>query len=140
MDPAPAYDHEFHATIQDAHVDMFGHVNNAAYLVLFEQARWDWITGNGFGLKEVQERGIGPTILEVRVRFQREVMRGERVVIRSRTTEYKGKIGRLEQVMEREDGSPACSAEFVFALFDLKARKLIRPTAEWLKAVGRPAA
>jgi acyl-CoA thioester hydrolase len=58
------------------------------------------------------------------------------VVIRSRMLEYRGKIGRLEQVMYLEDGTAACSAMFVIGLFDLKARKLVRPTPEWLRAVG----
>jgi acyl-CoA thioester hydrolase len=29
-----------------------------------------------------------------------------------------------------------CTAEFTIGFFDLKARKLILPTPEWLKAIG----
>jgi thioesterase-3 len=58
------------------------------------------------------------------------------VVIKSRTLEYDGKIGKVEQIMVRADGKPSCTAEFTIALFDMKARKLITPTPEWLKAVG----
>ena len=38
--------------------------------------------------------------------------------------------------MTREDGTTVCSAEFVIGLFDLNARKLVKPTPEWLRAVG----
>lgn len=127
--------HEFSTTIEESHLDMFGHVNNAAYLELFEKARWDLITGNGYGPEQVREKKVGPTLLEVTVRFRREIRGAGPVTIRTKTLSYKGKIGRLEQEM-LWNGEPACVAEFVIALFDLSARKLIRPTPEWLRAVG----
>jgi thioesterase III len=128
--------HEYPVLIREPHLDVFGHVNNAAYLVIFEEARWDWITRGGFGLKEIRERGVGPVVLEARLRFQREAKGGDRMLIRSRTLSYKGKIGRVEQVMAREDGRAACTAEFTIALFDLNTRKIIKPTPEWLRAIG----
>lgn len=127
--------HEFATRVEARHLDMFGHVNNAAYLELFEQARWDLITGNGFGREQVEKSGIGPTLLEVTVRFKREIRGTGPVTIRTRTVSYKGKIGRLEQTMLSGD-EVSCTAEFVIALFDLKARKLLRPTPEWRRAVG----
>ena len=36
--------YEYEKTILEQHLDTFGHVNNAAYLVLYEEARWDFIT------------------------------------------------------------------------------------------------
>src|SRR5437879_6675743 len=132
MEPPPGRHHEYSLLITERHLDVFGHVNNATYLEIFEEARWDWITGNGFGLREVRERGLGPVLLEARLRFQREVTNREQVLIRSRTVEYRGKIGRVEQVMTLADGKVACAAEFVIGLFDLTARKLIHPTSAWL--------
>lgn len=136
MEPAV---HEYPLTILERHLDVFGHVNNAAYLELFEEARWDLITRGGFGLKEIRERQIGPVVLAADLRFQREAVDRDRVAIRTRCLEYRGKVGRLEQVMVRADGLPACTALFTFGLFDLRSRRLLRPTPEWLKAVGAPA-
>jgi YbgC/YbaW family acyl-CoA thioester hydrolase len=127
--------HEFSTAIEDRHLDMFGHVNNAAYLELFEKARWDLITRGGFGPDKVRESKTGPTLLEVTVRFRREIRGTGPVTIRTRTVSYKSKIGRLEQEM-LSGGEVACVADFVIALFDLEARKLIRPTPEWKRAVG----
>lgn len=128
--------HEYPLVILERHLDGFGHVNNATYLEIFEEARWDLITRGGFGLKEVRERLIGPVVLAAELRFHREATNRERVVIRTRCLEYRGKVGRLEQVMARADGLPACTANFTFGLFDLRTRRLLRPTPEWLKAVG----
>ena len=41
--------------IREEHLDTFGHVNNARYLEIFEQARWDFITDNGFGLDYIEQ-------------------------------------------------------------------------------------
>jgi thioesterase III len=137
MEREAGWHHEYRLLITEGHLDTFGHVNNAAYLEIFEEARWDWITGNGFGLREVRERGIGPVLLEIRLRFHREVTNRERVLIRSRTIEYRGKLGRVEQVMSLADGRVACTAELVIGLFDLQTRRLIKPTPEWLRAVDK---
>ena len=136
MSLIPGAAHEYPFQILEHHLDGFGHVNNATYLEIFEEARWDLITRGGFGLAEVRERLIGPVVLAVDMRFHREAVNREKVVIKTRCVEYRGKVGRLEQVMERADGLPSCTAVFTFGLFDLRTRRLLRPTPEWLKAVG----
>lgn len=128
--------HEYELQIQEQHLDTFGHVNNAVYLQLFEQARWDLITGNGYGLREVHERKIGPTILEIHIRFSRELKNRQTITIKTWLESYQGKTGKLVQQMIDEAGKVCCEAVFTMALFDLTARKLIVPTPEWLKAIG----
>ena len=71
--------HEYELLIHEAHLDTFGHVNNAKYLEVLEEARWDFITRNGYGLDEVVRTRIGPTILEINLRFQREIKNRQRV-------------------------------------------------------------
>lgn len=130
--------HEYPVLIREQHLDTFGHVNNAKYLELFEEARWDLITRNGYGLDEVVRRRVGPTILEVTLKFQRELRTRQAIVIRSWTDSYVGKVARFTQQMIDEQGRICCEGAFVFGLFDLAARKLIPPTPEWLRAVGIP--
>jgi len=131
--------HEYPVQIREQHLDTFGHVNNAKYLELFEEARWDLVTRNGYGLDEVVRRRVGPTILEVTLKFQRELRNRQSIVIRSWTDSYVGKVARFTQQMVDEAGRVCCDGTFVFGLFDLAARKLIPPTPEWLRAVGIPA-
>ena len=40
---------EYKILIREHHVDSYGHVNNATYLSLYEEARWEVITPEGFG-------------------------------------------------------------------------------------------
>lgn len=121
--------------IKESYLDTFGHVNNAVYLILFEEARWDVITQNGYGLKKIQESGLGPTILELKVSFLKELRLRDEITIETQLISYKRKIGILSQKIMR--GEECCSrAEFIIGLFDLAHRKLILPTDDWLRALG----
>ena len=128
--------HEYSMLILEAHLDTFGHVNNATYLEIFEQARWDWITSGGFGLDRIRAGGLGPVVLECAVRFRRELLNRTPIVVRSQVTSYVGKVGRMRQTIQTGAGDVACDADFVMGLFDLGKRKLIEPTPEWLACVG----
>ncbi len=133
--------HEYQVLVHEAHLDTFGHVNNAAYLQLFEQARWDWITKGGYGVTQIRETQQGPTILECSLAFRREVTNRQQLLIRSWVASYASKVADVQQEMWRmtSDGSEpvlCCSAKFVMALFDLSQRKVILPTPRWLAALG----
>lgn len=58
----------YEVVIRESHLDTFGHVNNATYLTLFEEARWDIVRSRGFGLDDIKRTGLGPTLLEVNVK------------------------------------------------------------------------
>jgi len=122
-------------TIREHHLDTFGHVNNATYLSILEEARWELITQNGYGLFYIRETGLGPTILEINIKFIKELRLRQEIVIESRMISYEGKIGKIEQKMLR-NGEECCIAEFTIGLFSVKERKLVLPTPEWLKAIG----
>ncbi|PIS11131.1 MAG: acyl-CoA thioesterase [Bdellovibrio sp. CG10_big_fil_rev_8_21_14_0_10_47_8] len=128
--------HKFPVLIRETHLDTFGHVNNATYLTLYEEARWELITGNGYGMKTINELKQGPVILEVNLKYMKELRLRENIVITTELVGYKGRIGTLKQQMHRADGSIASEALFTFGLFDTAQRKLIEPTAAWLKAIG----
>lgn len=127
---------EYPMMIREQHLDTFGHVNNAMYLVLLEEARWEMITRNGYGLREVHEAKIGPVVLDMQLKFSKELKNREKIIIKTRCYDYKGKVGKIEQIIVNQKGEEACTALFTFGLFDLKARRLIAPTPEWLKAIG----
>ncbi|MFO7180186.1 MAG: acyl-CoA thioesterase [Pseudomonadota bacterium] len=128
--------HEKVISISEAHLDSFGHLNNARYLELFEQARWDLITERGFGIDVIRRTKTGPTILGVTLKFLQELGPRETVVIRTSMVSYERKVGVMRQEMVKADGTVACEAIFTFGLFDLERRKLIEPTPAWARAVG----
>jgi acyl-CoA thioester hydrolase len=121
--------------IKEGHLDTFGHVNNAVYLQILEEARWDLLTQNGYGLNKIIESRIGPTILEIKINFLKELKLRDEVMIETQLISYKKKIGVIAQKMLRGDDL-CCTAEITIALFDLNLRKIIAPTEEWLRGVG----
>jgi thioesterase-3 len=127
---------EYPLLIREKHLDTFGHVNNAVYLQILEEARWEIIHHNGFGLDEIRKSGLGPVILEVNLRFLKELHLRKQVVIKSEVTSYKGKVGSLRQTIESLTGEIHALAEFKMGLFDTRERKLVEPTDRWLQALG----
>ena len=67
----PILKHEWSFQVLESHLDSFNHMNHATYFQIFEQARWELITSRGFGLKEIIETQIGPTILDVQQSLDR---------------------------------------------------------------------
>ncbi len=122
--------------IRETHIDSYGHVNNATYLSLYEEARWEAITPRSFGFNDIHRLQQGPVILEVNIKFLKEIKLRENITIVSSIMDYEGKIGHMKQQMIKDDGTVASEAIFTFGLFDLKARKMILPTPEWKKACG----
>lgn len=128
--------HDYPLMILERHLDTFGHVNNATYLQLLEEARWQWITEGGYGIDKIKQTRKGPTILECKLEFRRELINREPILIRSWVESYVGRVGVVRQQILKNGGVLSCEAEFVMGLFDTEARKLIDPTDEWLACVG----
>lgn len=126
----------YELVIRESHLDLLGHMNNAVYFQIFEEARWEFITQGGYGLEKVRSSKQGPVLLEAQIKFLREIRLREKIVVRSTCHAPEGKVSKVVQTMEKEDGTIACEASFAVGFFDLEKRKLIAPTPEWLRAVG----
>ena len=123
--------------VKEVYLDFFGHVNNAVYLTLYEEARWDLITKNGFGAQKIKETGLGPIILEIKLTYLKELQLRQEIIIETEFLRQEKKIGYLRQQMKR-DGELCNIMEMTFGVFSLKDRKLVTPPVEWLKAMGEP--
>ncbi len=128
---------EYSVQIKEFHLDTFGHVNNAIYMALYEEARWDFITNHGYGLEKIQLEQKGPVILESTIRFRRELINREIIKIISEPVDpEKSKIMTINQKMLKADNSVASDAIFTVGFMDLKERKLIIAPEDWRKACG----
>jgi acyl-CoA thioester hydrolase len=134
--PFPTAYEDYKLLIREHHLDSYGHINNATYLEILEEARWELITKRGYGWKNVHESGLGPVVLECNLKFKKEVRLREEVSIRTRFNFFKDKIGEMEQEIVKLNGEIACQAKFTFGYFDLHTRKLVTPPDKWLKAMG----
>ncbi|MCH9763683.1 MAG: acyl-CoA thioesterase [Gammaproteobacteria bacterium] len=127
---------EYNILIKEHHLDTFGHVNNATYLALLEEARWELLNAHGFGLKTICEQAMGPVILECHIKFLKELTLRESIIIESQVLSYKKKIVLMRQDILNAQGALCSQSKMTFGFFDLKARKLISPSDQWLSAIG----
>lgn len=123
--------HLYSFLVKETYLDSFGHMNNAAYLTLFEEARWDLITKHGYGLKKIMETGFGPVILEIDLKFLKELRLREEIIIETTNHSREKKISKMTQKMMRGN-DVCCTAELTVGFFNLTERKLVAPTPEWL--------
>ncbi len=129
--------HCYHFTVQETHLDVFGHMNHAVYLELFEEARWDLITVGGYGLKKILQEKIGPVVLEASIVYKKELAAREKILINTYSGEMKNKlVMTLNQEMLKENGDFAATLKLSVGLFDMQKRKLLLPTDDWLSAIG----
>lgn len=126
----------YQTLIREHHLDTFGHVNNATYLQILEDARWEFLDANGMTLHTIHEAGIGPIVLECNIQFLKELRLRQTIVIESQMLSYEKKIGIMRQDILDEHGTVFSKAKLIFGVFDLKTRKLILPPPQWWKAIG----
>lgn len=132
----PIYEYELQ--ILERHLDTFGHVNNATYLELYEEARWDMMAQHNIGIKEILEKRIGPVLLDLHLTFNAELLNREKVkVITQGRVKMRNKyVMIIDQKMLKPNGKVASTLEIQIGLMDLDKRKLIPPTQEWLTSLG----
>jgi acyl-CoA thioester hydrolase len=136
MSTKPEVIHTFPFEVLYQHLDIFGHVNNASYLNILEEARWDLIESGGYGINTILERQEGPTILEIQIRFKAEMKFKEKAKVLTYKPKFTHKkIMLLEQQILNSKMELCCQAQFTFGFFDMKKRKLIEPPELWLRAV-----
>lgn len=128
--------HQYQFIVLESHLDSFGHMNNATYLQVLEEARWDLITNRGYGFEKIHSSGIGPTILDIHLEFKKELRLREVITVETHLADYSRVVGTIVQEMKGAGGDLRCRATFKIGLFDMNKRKLVAPTPEWKHAIG----
>ena len=123
----------YSTTIQDKHLDTYGHVNNATYMELYEDARWAFIEELGYTSETIEKLQKGPIILEANLKYRGELVLNDKILIKSRFTDNrKDKITKVAQTIEKQDGTIANESIFTVGFMDLKLRKLITFPKDWI--------
>lgn len=117
--------------VRESHLDLLGHVNNAVYLQLFEEARWDFVTLGGYGVEAIKKKKKSPVVLEVNLKFKKELHNREKIEIHSNPLGWRGKIGQIEQIIYNEKKQVSCIGLFTIGFFDLESRKLIEVSEDF---------
>jgi YbgC/YbaW family acyl-CoA thioester hydrolase len=118
--------HQTQYKIRSTQVDSFGHLNNAAYLELYEWARWEWGEASGLDHHEmVHKRKIGPAILHIDLTFSKEIRLHETVTVRTWFHKAEKAKAVVAQEMLRSTGEIASKALIEFVMFNLEDRRAV---------------
>ncbi len=121
--------------ILENHLDTFAHVNNATYLELYEMARWAYVRQFDITLESIHRDKVGPVILEVNLKFRRELKNQDRIKISMKCLSYENKMGKIEQKIFNLDDKIMSEALFHFAIWDFSQRKIITAPENWTRAL-----
>jgi acyl-CoA thioester hydrolase len=123
-------------TVRGYELDTQGHLNQAVYLQYSEHARWELLRAAGIQQNDLITGGIGPIVVEVNVRYLRELRGGDEVDVTCEFIWAEGKVYQLKQQILKKDGTVAADIVVVGGILDLQARKLVPNPAERLAAVA----
>lgn len=122
--------------IQPEQIDILGHLNNAAYLAIFEAARWAVLTETGASWDELAVLGVSPVILQIDLKFRREVRLGDAVAVESSFRRTGPRRFAATQRLVDAAGKLRASAELTGSFFDVRTRRIIDPPEALLGALG----
>lgn len=110
--------------IRGYELDTQGHLNWAQYLHYAEHVRWEFLAAAGITQDALIATGFGPVVLDVSVRFARELRGGDDVDVTCAFVFGGGKTFRILQDFRRPDGEVAAVLTSTSGLLDLTGRKL----------------
>ena len=128
---------EYKKQVLEHHLDTYGHVNNAVYLQIYEEARWDISEKAGWGWAQVMEEKIGPVVLAANITYKKELHNREWITIKTQFKNMRNSlVGVINQEIYNEQGRLASTLELQVGMINLTTRKLLRPTERFFKMLG----
>jgi acyl-CoA thioester hydrolase len=117
-------------------LDPQGHVNNAAHLTYFEQARVHYLIELGLFSKDQSFMEIGVILAEVQITYLAPIYFGEKIKVGVRTEKLGGKSMTVAQnIVDANTLSELAKGRVVMVAYDYKERKTISIPEDWRKKI-----
>ena len=109
--------------VRGYHCDFYGHVNNARYLELLEEARW-CLLEEGLDLAYWKDRNMGFIVASISINYRRPAPLGAVLEIHSELARLGGRSGIIRQeVVNADTGKTVADADVTFVVVDLRTGK-----------------
>jgi acyl-CoA thioester hydrolase len=116
----------YRGTIYPWHCDHVGHMNVMWYVGKFDEATWHLFAQIGMTPSYLRESGRGMAAVQQNISYNRELLAGDIVEIRSRVLELRDKVLRFaHDMINAESDETAASCELTAVHLDTAARKSI---------------
>ncbi|MEH0927175.1 acyl-CoA thioesterase [Micromonospora sp. CPCC 205558] len=132
--------HSTHIIIRSDDIDSNGHVRGSKYLDYAVHARWIALTQAGLSAKKLASAGFGPVVLDVSIKYRRELMLGDEIDIETRFEYGSPKfVKTIQSTVRRSDGVVAAEVTSLTGLMNLAERKLVDDgVVVWRKFLHQP--
>ena len=111
-------------TIYPWHCDHMGHMNVMWYVGKFDEATWQLFASVGLPSSRLRQEGIGLVAVEQRIEYERELLAGDTISIRSTFQEVREKALLFSHEMTNQETQELAARTFLTAVcIDLKTRK-----------------
>ena len=111
--------------VRDYEVDMFGVVNNAAYLNYLEHARHEFLHGIGIEPGEIAAAGRSLALSKINVHFQSPLRLREHFRVDVTVGELRGaRVAVDQRIVSQPEGRPVLQARMVAVFIDERGRPL----------------
>lgn len=119
---------EIDLTVYPDQCDTFGHVNQAAFLALFERARWEMLA-RGPGMDVFTRNGSWPAVRKATIDYQAPAFPGDVIRFQAALTHHGRTSFTMRQTARRAtDDTPIATGEFVFVCIDRQGRPVPVPS------------
>ncbi len=120
--------------VRSYHCDSYGHVNNARFLELLEEARWSFLEDN-LDLAVWKEKNLGIVVAALTINYRRPAPVDTVLEIRSTMGELGAKTGVIHQdILNQTTGKLVADADVTFAVVDTGTGRAV-PLAGEVRAV-----
>ncbi|MET9047749.1 acyl-CoA thioesterase [Streptomyces sp. NPDC004362] len=123
-------------TVRGYETDALGHLNQSVYLQYAEHARWSILQAARVGPSELLAKGVGPVVLETKIRYLRELRAGDEVEVTCAFEWGEGKTFRVMQTILKADGTVSAEIASVGGLMDLKERRLVADPQGYFRSLA----
>lgn len=104
--------------------DHMGHINVRAYMDKFEEACWQLYAAIGMTPSRMRDGDARMAAVQQNIGYQRELMPGDIVVVRSGVLELREKVLRFRhEMLNAETGEISATCEFTVVCLDPATRK-----------------
>ncbi|MCW2241748.1 thioesterase family protein [Azospirillum canadense] len=127
-------------TVEEDWIDLYGHMNMVRYVALFDELGYVLLDHWGLGESYTRETGRGLFVVDVAVRYRRELRAGTPVAVAMRLLDSDDKrLLSLLELRRTDDGTVAATMEQLSIQVDLGTRKVVpfdAATAERLRSLA----
>jgi acyl-CoA thioester hydrolase len=133
----------YRGTVYPWHCDHMGHMNVMWYVGKFDEALWNYLARLGVTPAYLRAQSRGMAAVEQTIRYQRELLAGDAICVRSHVVELRDKALVVEQTMADEvAGHAAATMRLTAVHLHTQQRRAVAfepAIADALRAQIRPA-